>query len=214
MLGNGPARHCDGVPRAVMSAVRDMWRRGMTVRRLSLLGLAVLATGCMGTTSSRTPAVVVAVAPTPAPERWIRVRKTERTLALYEGSEVRKVYSVVLGKDPVPAKLYQGDHRTPEGEYHIVKKYYHPFWSRFLMLDYPTPYNREMYAWSVERGLVPGRGRGTRGIGGAVGIHGTEYESLNRLGKDWTEGCVSLLNRDIDELYDLVPVGTRVVIEH
>ena len=188
--------------------------REMRVLALVLVGLAASVAGCMGTTSPRKEAIAVAPLPTPAPERWILVRKTERTLSLYDGSEVRKVYPVVLGKDPVPAKLYQGDHRTPEGEYHIVKKYYHPFWSRFLMLDYPTPRNEELYAWSRERGLLPGLGRSVRGIGGAVGIHGTEDERLNRSGKDWTEGCVSLFNRDIDELYELVPVGTRVVIEH
>jgi len=194
--------------------VRKMRGREMRVLALVLVGLAASVAGCMGTTSPRKEAIAVAPLPTPAPERWILVRKTERTLSLYDGSEVRKVYPVVLGKDPVPAKLYQGDHRTPEGEYHIVKKYYHPFWSRFLMLDYPTPRNEELYAWSRERGLLPGLGRSVRGIGGAVGIHGTEDERLNRSGKDWTEGCVSLFNRDIDELYDLVPVGTRVVIEH
>ena len=186
----------------------------MRVLALVLVGLAASVAGCMGTTSPRKEAIAVAPLPTPAPERWILVRKTERTLSLYDGSEVRKVYPVVLGKDPVPAKLYQGDQRTPEGEYRIIKKYYHPFWSRFLMLDYPTPRNEELYAWSRERGLLPGRGRSVPGIGGAVGIHGTEDERLNERGRDWTAGCVSLFNRDIDELYDLVSVGTRVVIEH
>jgi lipoprotein-anchoring transpeptidase ErfK/SrfK len=150
---------------------------------------------------------------TPPPERWIRVRKTARTLTLYEGRQPIKTYPVVLGKDPVWAKLYEGDKRTPEGEYHIIKKYYHPFWSRFMLLDYPTPYNREIYEWSLARGLLPERGRSAPGIGSAVGIHGTEDESLNRRGINWTAGCISLFNRDVDELYDLVPVGTRVIIE-
>jgi lipoprotein-anchoring transpeptidase ErfK/SrfK len=154
-------------------------------------------------------------APTVAPqaERWILVRKTNRTLSLYEGTQLLKVYPVVLGKDPHWAKLHQGDHRTPEGEYHIVNKYFHPYWSRFMMLDYPTPANQEIYAWSRAHGLLPGRGRSVPGIGGAIGIHGTEDESLNRRGINWTEGCVSLFNHDVEELYDLVPIGTRVVIE-
>jgi murein L,D-transpeptidase YafK len=156
---------------------------------------------------------VAAPTPTPEPESWILVRKTERTLSLYEGAELRKAYPVVLGRDPHWAKLHQGDHRTPEGEYHIVNKYFHPFWSRFMMLDYPTPANQEIYAWSRSHGLLPGRGRSEPGIGGAIGIHGTEDESLNRRGINWTEGCVSLFNHDVEELYDLVPVGTRVVVE-
>jgi lipoprotein-anchoring transpeptidase ErfK/SrfK len=151
--------------------------------------------------------------PAPQPERWILIHKTERTLSLYQGAQLLKRYPIVLGKDPHWAKLYQGDHRTPEGEYHIVNKYFHPFWSRFMLLDYPTPVNQEIYAWSRARGLLPERDRDVPGIGGAIGIHGTEDESLNRRGINWTEGCMSLFNRDVEELYDLVPLGTRVVIE-
>ena len=100
------------------------------------------------------PVEVAAPATPPQPERWILVRKTERTLSLYEGTQLRKVYPIVLGKDPHWAKLHQGDHRTPEGEYHIVNKYFHPFWSRFMMLDYPTPTNQEIYAWSRAHGFA------------------------------------------------------------
>jgi len=154
-----------------------------------------------------------AVQPTPPPERWVLVRKIERTLSLYEGDRVVKTYAVVLGKDPYWAKLNQGDHRTPEGEYHIINKYFHPYWERFMLLDYPTSTNHEIYDWSSEHGLLPLRDNALPGIGGAIGIHGTEDESLNRRGINWTEGCVSLFNRDIIELYDLLPLGTRVVIE-
>jgi lipoprotein-anchoring transpeptidase ErfK/SrfK len=183
-------------------------------RTLLLLLFAITLAAC--TAAQRTvprPAEAAAPATPPQPERWILVRKTERTLSLYEGTQLVKRYPIVLGKDPHWAKLHQGDHRTPEGEYHIVNKYFHPFWSRFMMLDYPTPTNQEIYAWSRDHGLLPVRGRSLPGIGGAIGIHGTEDESLNRRGINWTEGCVSLFNHDVEELYDLVPIGTRVVIE-
>jgi lipoprotein-anchoring transpeptidase ErfK/SrfK len=185
------------------------------MRRLGTLalGMLLLAACAARQPAAPQPAEVLVATPAPPPERWILVRKTERTLSLYDGTQLRKVYPVVLGKDPVWAKLHQGDHRTPEGEYHIVNKYFHPFWSRFMMLDYPTPANEEIYAWSRTHGVLPARGRGAPGIGGAIGIHGTEDENLNRRGKNWTEGCVSLFNDDVDELYDLVPIGTRVVIQ-
>jgi lipoprotein-anchoring transpeptidase ErfK/SrfK len=32
-------------------------------------------------------------------------------------------------------------------------------------------------------------------------------------GVDWTWGCISLLNPHVEELYDIVPVGTPVLIE-
>jgi murein L,D-transpeptidase YafK len=186
----------------------------LTLARITFsLAVAALA-ACAAPQLTRPPAVEVAV-PTPRlqPERWIVVRKTAHTLSLYEGTQLLKLYPIVLGKDPHWAKLYQGDHRTPEGEYHVVNKYFHPFWSRFMMLDYPTSANEEIYAWSRDHGLLPVLGRSVAGIGGAIGIHGTEDESLNRRGINWTEGCVSLFNHDVEELYDLVPIGTRVVIE-
>ncbi len=187
----------------------------MWSRRIIWVAMGLLA-GCSaaGPPAMPPPGLTESAAPTPVPvERWILVQKTQHTLSLFEGARLVKAYPIVLGKDPYWAKLYQGDHRTPEGEYHISKKYFHPFWSRFMMLDYPTPANREIYAWSEARDLVPKGGRGAPGPGGAIGIHGTEDESLNRRGINWTEGCISLLNADVDELYELVPIGTRVVIE-
>jgi lipoprotein-anchoring transpeptidase ErfK/SrfK len=41
-------------------------------------------------------------------------------------------------------------------------------------------------------------------------IHGTNAES--RLGSPASHGCVRIANRDIVELYDLVPLGTPVEI--
>ena len=200
------AHYPDRVMQRRADALRVQWLSWVVVTMLAVSGCASVSTA---------PAPVAPGAPqeVAAPQRWIRVHKSERMLYLYEGDAVIRAYRVVLGKDPVWAKLYQGDHRTPEGEYHISRKYYHPFWSRFMLLDYPTSYNHEIYAWSRVKGLLPVRRGRVPDIGGAVGIHGTEDERLNRRGVDWTEGCVSLFNHDIDELYDLVPIGTRVVIE-
>ena len=46
---------------------------------------------------------------------------------------------------------------------------------------------------------------GTR-LGGDIFIHG------GGVGEDWTLGCVALRNSDIDELFDVIPVGTPVKI--
>ena len=185
-----------------------------------LVGALALLAGCATRAPQPLPPpppppepVVAEPQPVPLGERWISVRKGARTLALYQGSTIIRTYPVVLGTQPVGPKLHEGDRRTPEGEYRIVKKYYHPYWSRFMLIDYPTPANREIYSWNRSMGRLPARGGGTPGIGGAVGIHGAEDESLNQRGIDWTLGCISLFNRHIDELYELVPAGARVVIE-
>jgi lipoprotein-anchoring transpeptidase ErfK/SrfK len=65
----------------------------------------------------------------------------------------------------------------------------------------------------MEAGDLPLRGDGYVGVGSAIGIHGTDKPSLNSRNVDWTLGCISLQNADIDDLATLVPVGTPVLIE-
>jgi lipoprotein-anchoring transpeptidase ErfK/SrfK len=45
-------------------------------------------------------------------------------------------------------------------------------------------------------------------LGGELFIHGNGSQS------DWTWGCVALDDKDIRELFDSVPVGTPVTIQH
>src|SRR5262245_53159436 len=106
--------------------------------------------------------------PTPVPERFLHVSKAQRRLTVYEANTVVATFPIVLGKDPVRAKLHQGDHRTPEGEYHISKKYHHAGWARFMLLSYPTDSNQELYTWAAEHDVLPRRHGRLPGIGGAV----------------------------------------------
>lgn len=157
--------------------------------------------------------------PTPYSAIWdeseyaIVVRKNERTLTLYHRSVPEKVYPIVLGIDPYGPKVYQGDLRTPEGLYRIQKKRPHQRWSRFLLLSYPNDVDRQRYAMAINEGRVPIVDGHAPGLGGAVGIHGTDREDSNARGVDWTWGCISMLNRHVAEIYDRVPVGTPVLIE-
>ena len=169
------------------------------------------------------PSVVVATAtPTPAAtpafswahdsEYAIIIRKQERTLTVYRRTVETKVYPIVLGIASYGPKVYQGDLRTPEGVYRIASKHPHARWSRFMLLSYPNEQDRERYAMALSEGRVPIIDGHAPGIGSAVGIHGTDREDSNVKGNDWTFGCISLLNPHIAELYDLVPIGTPVLI--
>ncbi|GIW40151.1 MAG: hypothetical protein KatS3mg076_0728 [Candidatus Binatia bacterium] len=186
------------------------------MRRFGIvLGCALVMAACSARQETVRPLPWEAVVPAAGPDlgRWIEVRKTSRTLTVYEGRAPVRTYPVVMGRDPFRAKLYEGDNRTPEGEYRIAAKFAHPRWLYFLLLDYPTEANRLLYRAAREEALLPAsRGR-TPGIGGEVGIHGTESDLWNERGENWTRGCISLRNRDMEELYSLVDVGTRVVIE-
>ena len=109
--------------------------------------------------------------------------------------------------------MYEGDKRTPLGLYMIITKDHHSRWSRFMRIDYPNENDRRYYRKNLEIGKIPKRADGHPGLGGAIGIHGSDNEAFNRVKINWTLGCVSLLNKDVKELYSLVPVGTLVYIK-
>jgi murein L,D-transpeptidase YafK len=139
----------------------------------------------------------------------IVVHKLSRKLTLYRGITPLKTYAVVLGNDPYNDKLCQGDTCTPEGVYHVVSKYPHQRWSHFILLDYPNTQNWLKFG----RAKKVGRVSPEADIGGAIGIHGTEDPLKNLTGQNWTKGCISLLNRDLEEIYPLINKKTLVVIK-
>jgi murein L,D-transpeptidase YafK len=138
----------------------------------------------------------------------IVVHKLSRKLTCYRGLTPLKTYPVVLGNDPYNDKLCQGDACTPEGVYRVRAKYPHAKWDSFIWLDYPNTQNWLKFARAKKTGQIPPEAD----IGGQVGIHGTEDPSRNITGENWTKGCISLLNKDLDEIYPLVNDKTLVVI--
>jgi murein L,D-transpeptidase YafK len=137
------------------------------------------------------------------------VSKQGRRLTVYRGLQPMKSYPVVLGGNPVADKLCQGDRCTPEGVYRVVTKFDHPKWDKFILLDYPNTQNWLKFAEAKKRGKVPLEAD----IGGEIGIHGTEDDLLNLRGVNWTLGCISLTNKDVNEIYPLVGRDTLVVIK-
>lgn len=45
------------------------------------------------------------------------------------------------------------------------------------------------------------------------GIHGCRADEEDEIGTECSQGCVRLTNSDVEEIYDIVPAGTRVVIQ-
>jgi murein L,D-transpeptidase YafK len=141
------------------------------------------------------------------------VRKACRTLDVYRyGTRIRS-FPAVFGLNRAGSKQFEGDFRTPTGLYMIVGKHRHPRWHHFLLLDYPNVHDVNRYWLAVASDDIPRRGDHYAGIGGAIGIHGTDKPALNGRNVDWTWGCISLQNPDVEDLAALVPVGTLVLIE-
>lgn len=121
---------------------------------------------------------------------WIEVDQTDHVLKLMQGKKEIKHYLVATGRH----------HKTPKGEFQIVVKLENPTWYKTGAA--PIPPN------SPENGL------GTRWMGfdkAKYGIHGTI--SPEKIGTYASAGCVRMLNQDVEELFLLVPVGTKVKIK-
>lgn len=142
----------------------------------------------------------------------IVVIKAKRKLFFYLDEKFVKTYAVVFGQSPDKQKLYEGDKSTPEGIFRVVSKRFHDEWSRFILLNYPTRDDAKRHEEACAQGLIPLREGRCIGLGGGIGIHGTHSEALNRAKIDWTDGCISLFNRDIEEFFPYLERGDLVFI--
>lgn len=142
----------------------------------------------------------------------IVIVKSKCRLFFYLDGKYIKTYPIVLGKNPNGPKLYEGDNCTPEGIYRVKAKFDHEKWSKFILLDYPNQEDLMRYRVALKGGGIPKKNGQYAGIGGGIGIHGTPAKALNQAGKNWTSGCISLLNEDIDEIFPYVKKGTAVYI--
>jgi murein L,D-transpeptidase YafK len=144
---------------------------------------------------------------------FIVVRTSCRTLDVYRYGERIRSYPAVFGIGGLNDKLHEGDRRTPTGLYAIVARRRHPRWRRFLLLDYPNLRDVQRYEVAMQKGDIPMLGSRTAGVGGAIGIHGTDKPNDNRKQFDWTLGCISIGNAEVEDLAKLVPNGTPVLID-
>ncbi len=121
------------------------------------------------------------------------VNKSQNILTLKSGEEIVKIYHVATGRD-------KKDNDTPVGAFKIASKIPNPVW--FKPGGQPVPPE------SPENEL------GSRWMGFDInphyGIHGTIHPEA--IGEHATAGCVRMLNPDVEELFDLLPIGTKITI--
>jgi murein L,D-transpeptidase YafK len=169
---------------------------------------------------SRTAAT--SATPGPAPARLtapkIVVKKADRRLELYSSARLVRSYRIGLGLSPAGDKAREGDRRTPEGSFYVTDKNRKSKFFRSLRLSYPniaaaergrrarliTQWQYRRIVRAIRRGGTPAQ---NTPLGGEILIHGGGAQ------RDWTWGCVALDNRDVQELFGAVPVGTPVLIK-
>lgn len=148
--------------------------------------------------------------PQPIGNVYIVVDKSDYELIVYDEEGWYATYPVVFGSRNMEDKFMEGDRRTPEGNFRITNIRSHDKWNKMMMLDYPNKESWAKFTARKKRGLIPKNAR----IGGGIALHGT-WPNDNIVVDDytnWTNGCVSLRNEDIDEIEQFVKVGTQVII--
>ena len=127
-----------------------------------------------------------------APKEPVQIKRTivvsleDRKLALVEDGQVRKVYTVAVGKPSSP---------SPVGTFTIQRRVKNPVYQHDGKVIQPGPANPV----------------GTRWMGLSVkgyGIHGTNEPKS--IGKAASHGCIRMARKDLEEMYEMVHVGDSV----
>jgi lipoprotein-anchoring transpeptidase ErfK/SrfK len=128
----------------------------------------------------------------------IVVDLSETMLYLYDGLKVFRQYPVATARAP---------YVTPVGSWKVVRKVENPGW-----------YNPDPTGWGAGEPLYippgPGNPLGTRALylnAPGIRIHGTP--ASYSIGTHASHGCIRMYISDSEELYPLVPIGTKVIIK-
>jgi L,D-transpeptidase ErfK/SrfK len=119
----------------------------------------------------------------------------ERRVFVYEGSDVKASYPVAVGKP---------GWETPPGSYQVISMLQDPGWI--------SPFTGEEIPPGPDNPL------GDRWIGfwtdgtNYIGFHGTP--NRDSVGQAASHGCVRMFNEHIRQLYEMVDMGTPVIVEN
>jgi len=135
--------------------------------------------------------------PTTTPKagnRRLILKLRERRVYVYERDKVLANYRVAIGK-----KGWE----TPTGSFQVIQKVRTPLWK--------NPWNGRISKPGPRSPL------GERWVGfwtdgkNTIGFHGTAGEHL--IGRAVSHGCVRMRNADIKAMFDMVEIGTPVVVQ-
>lgn len=134
----------------------------------------------------------------------ILVEKNSRRLTLFSRGQPIRTYKIVLGRNPEGPKEREGDNKTPEGMYIIDSRNAKSGYYRSLHISYPGPKDIDH---AKKLGVVPGGNIMIHGIKNGFGWIGGSHRWF-----DWTQGCIAVTNQEMEEIWNLAPIGIAVEI--
>ena len=156
---------------------------GLSKWAVAVSAAAVLGVEAMGQAVTVQNAEVEAA---PVVKRVIVVSLEDRKLALVEDGQVKKVYTVAVGKPTTP---------SPTGTFSITRRVKNPVYQHEGKIVQPGPGNPVGTRWM---------GLNVKGYG----IHGTNEPKS--IGKAASHGCIRMAKKDLEEMYEMVHVGDTV----
>jgi murein L,D-transpeptidase YafK len=153
----------------------------------------------------------------------VKIYKSAHRMDLYFQGKITKSYQVMLGRGGSGPKQQEGDKKVPEGQYFLDEKNENSKFYRSIHISYPNEKDIER---AKEAGVEPG---------GSVFIHGlpntnshviewlrekvVKIKDKNVLSKllkmlDWTQGCVAVSDKEMEEIFENMPTPTPVTIFH
>jgi len=147
-------------------------------------------------TTTTTPQSTTAETPTDdeaaIDSRKISINLAARSLAVYEGQKRIRLYPIGPGKASTP---------TPVGYFKVESKDLNPTWTDPTDPEYSIPSGESNplgYRWME--------------VQGNYGIHGTNKPES--IGHYVSNGCIRMNEKDVEDVFDLVKVGTPIEITY
>ncbi|OGL41857.1 MAG: hypothetical protein A3C43_05805 [Candidatus Schekmanbacteria bacterium RIFCSPHIGHO2_02_FULL_38_11] len=155
----------------------------------------------------------------------IVVYKSNKLIEVYKNGNLNFSQNILLSPFWREKKEMRGDKKTPEGKYYVCCKKNKSKYNYFIGISYPNDLDA-LYALkkdlisvkefiSIDKAIKERKKPpwNTK-LGGYIGIHGTgkdkEFESKWKI--NWTDGCIAISDDAMEKVYNIVEIGTPVMI--
>ena len=163
------------------------------MKRFVLWGLACLGIAYVSIAGASLPKADLVV-----------VKKSQYSMELFKNGKPIRRYWVALGVNPKGPKVRKGDQRTPEGRYLLDYKKDSSGYYKAMHISYP---NLNDLQRAKMLGVDPGNMVMVHGQPNDVNPDEPAVQKSN-----WTNGCIALLNHEMDEFWEMVEPGTPIEI--
>ncbi len=122
------------------------------------------------------------------------IKLNQRRVYIYQNQQLKTSYPIAVGRE---------GWETPVGEYQVIEMISQPTWEHPLTGDIIPP--------------GPDNPLGERWIGfwtdgkNSIGFHGTP--NTETVGQAASHGCIRMFNQDVLTLFEMVKIGTPVIVE-